>query len=104
MDQSVELAVEGRLVGTLKHHRQIMTLLPVCLGAWLVLDHGIELRARQGIAHANPDVIRQSITDQLDRGHDVREGFTWIAKLEEEKGSDAGLAGGLRANPDLGNV
>src|SRR5882672_4068190 len=94
--------IEVGCVGALKHHFQVIALLPMRLLAQLRLDQIVEFGAGQGIRDADADLVRPSGVEQVARRKDILELFIHIAQLNEE--SDANTHGPepIARDPDLG--
>jgi len=84
VQQIAQQPVEVRLVRPGEHHFEVIALLPVTLAAELLLDHLVELRARQRVGHADAHVVRPRFAHQSPRRQDVVEFFTEISELQEE--------------------
>ena len=91
MQQIPNLAIEVRRVGTLKQHRQIVTVRPVRLAPEVHADAVVKRRPRQGVRDRHADVVRFLGTDQIARLEDRAPVLTGISQLDEPAGPDTVL-------------
>ena len=63
MQQVSDGAVEVRRIGSLKHHLQVVAILPTSLSAELFLHQLVELRARQRVRHTDSHIIGAGIVE-----------------------------------------
>src|SRR5438552_3584017 len=77
-------AVELGGVRPLKHHLQVVALLPVRLAAQLLLYDLMEFRARKRIGDTYPHILRAGVVQQPAGGKHVHELLAEIAELDEK--------------------
>src|SRR3984957_20261374 len=85
-------AVEIRSVGALKHHLQVVALLPVSLRLELLLHEIVELRARQRIRDADADVIGAGTLEKPAGRENAFQLLSQVAELDEEPDANALLS------------
>src|ERR1700694_3859992 len=87
MQQMADCTIEIAGVGAVKHHLQVVAVVPPSLATELCFDDVVKACSRQGVGDTDADLVRLRGLEQLPGRENVREALTQVAQLNEK--SDA---------------